>query len=206
MVDTLQGLKPGNIIIAGDVIFKIAKMGPVRAKRKTISSRSGVVKYEQATVRSCPPGFEGGRLNVKDYGRYNIHRHIAGDLSQYAMLTGRWLLDLTCAAVGEGNWMPVYDVGDLTKMDLISYVIAVHGPSTRDDIMRRVAALESLPWIPTSNSEYFYSKHRYASTESTMCHAGKLGRKQLYDLRQVGMKLAKVALAKLGEGPAHAVK
>lgn len=213
MVDTLKTLKPGNIIVAGDVIFKIAKMGPVHLKREILSSRSGLIQYEQAVVRSCPPGFDGGKLSVDDYGNYKLHRHIDGDFSPYAKMMDQWNIDLTCAAVGEGNWMPTYDIGDLTKLDLIAYVIAIHGPSMREDIMRRVAALESLPWIPTSNTEYFsnvasanapgmYGKPR----DSTMEHAGKVGRKQLYGLGALGKKRAAIAIARLGEGPAHAVK
>lgn len=202
MVDTLKTLKRGNIVFAGDRIFKIAKMGPVQVKHDTLSSRSGLVKYEIANVRSCPPGFSGGELKIDDYGNYKILRHIDGDYSQYISLMDRWNLDLTCAAVGEGDWMPTYDIGDLTKLDLISYVIEVHGPSTRDDIMRRVASLESLPWIPTSNTEYFTG----ANDKSTMCHAGKLGRKQLYGIGEHGRTRATIAMARLGRGPAHAVK
>ena len=213
MVDTLKTLKRGNIVCAGDNIFKIAKMGPIQVKREVLSSRSGVIQYEVANVRSCPPGFSGGELKVDDYGNYKIHRHIDGDYAQYAKMMDRWHIDLTCAAVGEGEWIPEYDIGDFTKLDLIAYVIAVHGPSLKDDIMRRVAALECLPWIPTSNTEYFsnvgslgpagmYGKPR----DATMEHAGKSGRKLLYGLGEAGKKRAKLVLAKMGEGPAHAVK
>ncbi len=209
MVDTLKTLKPGNIVVAGDTIFKIAKMGPVQAK----SVPDRLFSYELAVVRTCPPGFSGGELKVDDYGNYKLHRFVDGDFKEYARLIDRWNVDLTCAAVGEGDWVPTYDIGDFTKLDLIAYVIAVHGPSLRDDIMRRVAALESLPWIRTSNTEYFQnvadssgkSRYLYTSTESTMCHAGKLGRKQLYGLGVAGKERAKLVIARMGEGPARAV-
>lgn len=213
MVDTLTTLKPGNVIVSGDAIFKIAKMRPVQVKHTGPKFSAARTTYELAVVRTCPPGFSGGALKVDDYGSYKLHRFVEGDFKDYARLLDRWNLDLTCAAVGEGDWMPTYDIGDLTKLDLIAYVIAVHGPSMREDIMRRVAALESLPWIPTSNTEYFlnvdsanppemyYGKPR----DATMKHAGKVGRKQLYGLGNLGKKRAKAALARLGEGPARQV-
>lgn len=213
MVDTLKGLKPGNIVFAGDDIFKIAKMGPVQTKV------DGGCTYEVAIVRTTPPGFSGGELGVGLYGHRRLACLLKGNVDAYhrALAEGRRhgenCLDLACAAVGEGEWIPFYDVKGFTKLDLIAYVIAVHGPSLRDDIMRRVAALESLPWIPTSNTEYFSntadvnSKARYAdaSTESTMCKAGKQGRKQLYGLGEAGRKRAAEVLARLGEGPARQV-
>ena len=202
MVDTLKSLKAGNVIVAGDAIFKIAKMGPVQVKHTGSKFDSDACTYELAHIRSCPPAFTSGQLKVDNYGSYKIHRFVEGEFRDYTRLLDRWNLDLTCAAVGEGDWMPTYDIGDLTKLDLMSYVIAVHGPSTRDDIMRRVAALESLPWIPTSNTAYFMNQ---SGTEGVLHAASKQGRKQLYGLGTEGKKRARVALARLGEGPARAV-
>ncbi len=213
MVDTLKTLKAGNIVFAGENIFKIAKMGPVQVKHTGPRYSADHATYEQAVIRSCPPGFAGGELKVDDYGGYKLLRFVEGDHRDYDKLLGRWCIDLSCAAVGEGYWMPKYDIGELTKLDLIAYVIAVHGPSMREDIMRRVAALESLPWIPTSNNEYFSNVAasdgrgmQGKARDATMEHAGKLGRKQLYGLGKLGKERAKAALARLGEGPAHAVK
>lgn len=212
MVDTLKGLKPGNILIAGDLIVKIAKMGPVQLKGTGPKFSADDCTYELAVVRTCPPGFSGGQLKVDDYGNYKLHKFVEGDYAKYKRLIDRWNVDVTCAAVGEGDWIPTYDIGDFTKLDLIAYVIAVHGPSMRDDIMRRVAALESLPWIPTSNTEYFGNvadtdpSTPYGNpTDSTMCKAGKLGRKQLYGLGTAGKERAKLVIAHMGEGPARAV-
>jgi len=213
MVDTLHGLKAGNIIAAEGELFKIAKMGAVTKKV------DGGCTYEVTHVRTCPPTFRGGALTTGDYGSKRLSVLLKGNHEAYwrqlkaAQRHGEHFVDLTLALVGEGDWMPTYDVGDFTKLDLIAYVIAVHGPSIREDIMRRVAALESLPWVPTSNNEYFSNvkasgdKGRFygKATDDTMAHAGKLGRKQLYGLGETGKARAKAVLARLGEGPARQV-
>ena len=96
------------------------------------------------------------------------------------------------------------DVTGFTKRDLIAYVIQVNGEGKlgRDPIMKKVAALEGKPWVPTSNTDYFLGVQSEPDTKGTLRKAakGKHGR-ILYGLGADGRARAAKVLARLGEEP-----
>ena len=176
----------------------------------------GDLKYEHCNVKTVPPGFTGGELSKSDYGDINLSRYVSGDPDLWA----RWAedysafeFDISYAAVGEGTPLqPTVDVIGFTKLDLIAYLMKVRGPSTKDDLLRRAAALEGKPWVPTSNNQYFQGATAdHKSMDAYHCGpcgcvivgAGKQGRKQLYECGPGAEGRAKAVLARLGEGPAR---
>jgi len=122
---------------------------------------------------------------------------------------------VTNAAVGEGT--PIRKLADdlkgIAKLDLIAYLIKVHGPSMKDELLRMAAAIEGSPWVPTSNQEYFSNTQDSGkrgflgrARTATLVHAGKLGRKTLYGIGPDGEERASKVLARLGHGPALQAK
>jgi hypothetical protein len=196
MVERLDELKRGHIIFAGERIFKIAKL--TKVKNETTNGAT----YEFTNVRSVPPSFAGGELPVSMYNEYKLVRFYFGNLATYEQMVARtWMVDMRCAAVGEGNPIePLLDPTGFTKLDLMAYVMTVLGPQTRDDLLRKVAALEGLPWIPTSNTEYFSSR----GASGYMSKRGKKGLKSLWHVDQYGEARAAEVIAKFGRGPALA--
>lgn len=223
MVDNLNMLKPGDILFAGPNHFKIHRVTP--AKESSAQGKNGGCYFEECKVKTVPPGFTGGELHKDYYKDLTLRRFISGNAEgwvKWMKEEGKWgyVIDVTYAAVGEGE--PIKKLGgdylkDITKLDLIAYLIAVHGLSLKDDLLRMTAAIEGNPWIPTSNQEYFSNTRDDASTSkggrfygkertATLVIAGKLGRKTLYGLGNEGEERAKKVLAKLGEGVALAAK
>ncbi len=217
-MDKLSDLKPGDIVFAGPVHFKIHKV--TKPEKQELFGRSTCVG-EKANAKTVPIGFTRGELHKDFYRDFTLIRFKSGDPDawvEHAQQACKWghTLDVTYAAVGEGEPITKLagDLKGITKLDLIAYVIKVHGPSFKDDILRMVAALEGGPWVPTSNQEYFQnvkessSKHRYltSNTEATMVAAGKVGRKKLFGLGAAGENRAAMVLARLGEGPARQAK
>jgi hypothetical protein len=105
MVDSLRELKPGHIVFAGEYIFKIAKITKPKVENTTTGA---MTVYETANVKTTPPGFEGGRLHKDDYHDRSLRRFVSGDYAAYQReaLRGTWAIDMTCAAVGQGTWLP----------------------------------------------------------------------------------------------------
>ena len=218
MVDSLHELKPGVIVFAGANHFKIHRVS--KAKPGAVQSKEGGCFFEECSVKTVPPTFTRGELRKDSYNDLTLRRFISGNAEGWERWMKdecRWgnVVDVTYAAVGDGEPVArlVADLKGVTKLDLIAYLIRVHGPSLKDDLLRMAAAIEGNPWVPTSNQEYFSNVRDYRSptpyggdTKATMKMVGKLGRKNLYGLGPDGEERAKEVLRRLGEGPAMAAK
>lgn len=218
MVDKLSDLRPGDIVFAGPIIFKIHR---VTKYDKGVVERESIelgCKFEAVNVKTVPPTFTGGELSKDMYRDYGLFRFVSGDWGRWAS-DHAWSwgsrIDVTNAAVGPGQPIKklANDLKHISKLDLLAYLIKVHGPSTKDDLLRMAAAIEGGPWVPTSNQEYFSNvkdapprgflgKERAA----VLTHAGKCGRKSLYGLGPDGETRADMVLERLGEGPALQAK
>jgi hypothetical protein len=203
MVDNLRGLRPGHILVADGRIFKIAKAGAVTR----VSTAPDTVICDRVILRTVPPHFTGGALAVEHYGTVHVHQHVIGSSKAYST----WIdtrLDLRALAIGEGTpirqGLPdeALERFKLTKKDLMAYVVKVHGSMFRDDIMRLVAALEGLPWIPTSNTEYFQA---FTNDKSTLWCNEKRGNRKVWRLGVDGEERASRALEAVGRGSAEEV-
>ena len=165
----------------------------------------GTVTYEECSVKTVPPGFTGGKLPKADFGDLTLVRFVSGDVAAWTAWSeeyGDYKVNMEYAFVGEGPALaPPADIQGFTKIDLIAYVMKVNGPSLRDDIMQRVAALEGKPWIPTSNNQYFqYASHAHKKgCACVIISAGKRGRKALFACAPGGEERANSVLARLGE-------
>lgn len=82
-----------------------------------------------------------------------------------------------------------------TKMDLMCAVILAHGPSSKNDIMRRVAALEGKPWVIGSNSEYFTNPRQI---QGCLKEFGKIGAKKAWYVTEVGVSRGSRVLGDVG--------
>lgn len=209
MVDKLKDLRPGHLIVGGGRIVKIAKVG--QQKRDRPWAAKGDFTVDTINLRTVPPHFTGGKLSVDHYGSVNICQHARGDQEAYHVWldNNRWYLDFGIVAVGEADPIiklipeKLMKLHKLTKLDLMAYIVKVHGYLIRDDIMRMVAALEGLPWVPTSNTEYFSA---FSNDKATLWSNKKQGQKKLYTLGQTGKERASRVLAVIGEAPALAAK
>lgn len=201
MVNDLKDLRPGHIIVSQGKIFKLAKVGAV-----TRAGQMGAM-WSEVALRTVPPAFAGGALGVRLYGYETVTRFVGGDRQEYDAWCLRWEKhDFDRLAVGEGDPIPrLIDAKGLrlTKPDLIAYAVLVHGALPRDEIMRMAAALEGLPWVPTSNSDYFGSTKANSLVGTVLVQAGKIGNKHLYTLGREGEERAKRVLNAVGEGPAR---
>ncbi len=209
MVDNLRDLRPGQLVVGGGRIVKIAKVSNV--KRETPYTAKGLFVIDGVALRTVPPHFIGGKLDTNHYGSTTVCTFAHGDREQYHnwIEKSNWYLDLALTAVGESDPIiqlipeKLLKLHKLTKQDLMAYVVKVHGYLVRDDIMRMVAALEGLPWVPTSNTEYFQA---FMNDKATLWSNKKKGQKKLYTLGEAGEKRATRVLAVIGEAPALAAK
>lgn len=213
MVDSLTTLKPGDIVFSGPNIFKIHR---VSKKDKGLLDREMIeigCGCEAVNVKSVPPSFTGGELHKDSYQDLCLYRYVSGDWDRWERWAGwGWgrHVDVTNAAVGEGT--PIRklanDLKGIAKLDLIAYLIKVHGPSMKDELLRMAAAIEGSPWVPTSNQEYFSNTRGFLgrARTATLVHAGKLGRKTLYGIGPDGEQRACKVLGRLGHGPALQAK
>jgi hypothetical protein len=91
----------------------------------------------------------------------------------------------------------------ITKSDLIAYVIAVHGPMQRDDVLKAVAKLEGKPYTAGSNFSYFGNEGMLGNGQLTSIKVGKgKGSYTAFYVAGAGMVLAARVVKELGEGPA----
>lgn len=210
MVDNLRDIRPGQLCVAGGKgIFKVASV--TNPKREQSWTSKGSFTVDSVNVRTVPPGFTGGRLDIDNYGTLQVCQFTHGDQEAYQswLEVNRWAVDLGMVAVGEGTPITQHIPDEIltkhkfVKQDLMAYVIKVHGPMLRDDIMRMVAALEGMPWVPTSNTEYFQA---FKNKEATLYAFKKQGQKKLYTLGVQGHDRADRVLQVVGEGPALAAK
>jgi len=165
----------------------------------------GYVTYAQRYVKTIPVLFSGGELPVDKYRDVSLTCFVSGDEEAYkALQTSFGEVELEYAAVvpAQVGLQKTADVKGFTKLDLMAYVVHVNGEGklSRDPIMKKVAALEGKPWIPTSNTGYFGGGP--GNDKGTLVHAGKgkYGR-ILYGLGQVGKERASKVLARLGPEP-----
>lgn len=208
-MNTLTTFRPGQIIVGGGQIVKVAKVTNPKRDQPWHNHGQKTFTIDKVNLRTVPPGFMGGELAIGNYGSLDICKFAHGDQEAYQdwVSKGRWHIDVNCVAVGDGT--PIPELIDckrhrFTKPDLMAYAILVNGPLTRDEIMRKAAALEGLPWIPTSNTEYFATRGECVGT--VLVEAGKRGQKKLYTLGQEGKERANRVLVTVGEGPGRAAK
>lgn len=212
MVDNLRDFRPNQLLVGGGKIVKIAKVSV--PKRDAPWYANGEFVIDNVSLRTVPPGFTGGELSIDNYGNLNVCKLAHGNVDKYHAWLEKtnWHVDLSLVAVGEAD--PIIQLipekllkfHKFTKSDLIAYVVKVHGVIGRDDIMRMVAALEGLPWIPTSNSDYFGTTKNNSLVGTVLLEAGKRGRRNVYRLGPPGEERAKRVMTIVGEAPALAAK
>lgn len=96
---------------------------------------------------------------------------------------------------------PMADLGDFKKPDIIAYVVSLNGPLTRKQILKQVATIQGLPYIPTSNTSYFRDLQAIG-----LQRAQSEGRKQAYTTTPDGDRMAKRVIDAIGEQPAIDVR
>jgi len=219
MVDTLKDIGPGDVIVTPELEFKVYKLDHKPRKedmvklkdrhgthfvqdalwvnKATICSRFQVFRVD---VKTVPTNWR-GPAGSKDVDFRILTLFSCGDQDTYhewLFNHGPWrgLVDLSKARV-KPNLRPLKAIGDLSglvKMDLICSVIMAFGPSSRDDILRRVSAMEGKPWVTTSNWDYFSSNRQGAIEEHSEGRRGKT----LYRCTIEGLKRGSVAMARFG--------
>lgn len=167
----------------------------------------GYVTMATRRVKTVPVLFSGGELPVDKYRDLTLVCFLDGDLAVYKMLPDYgYEVDMEFAVVvpAQVSLPKVADITGFTKRDLIAYVVQVNGEGklSRDPIMKKVAALEAKPWVPTSNTDYFLGVEAKPDAKGTLRKAakGRYGR-ILYGLGADGRARAAKVLARLGEEP-----
>lgn len=140
---------------------------------------------ELCYVKSVPVDFAGAAA-TKDTQHVAMVRMVTGDPDVYKRFIKHMQYYLPCddARITEADPLkPLDGVAAFNKRQLICGVLAVHGPSTREDILRRVAAMEGKPWVKSSNGDYMRwtegmyeplpgkGRHLYALTSVGWSHA-----------------------------------
>lgn len=151
--------------------------------------------------------FSGGELSIDKYRDISMICFISGDRAAYDMMPSfgtKIEMEFAVVVPAQVTLPKLADIVGFTKRDLIAYVVQVNGEGTlsRDPIMKKVAALEGKPWVPTSNTDYFMNVEAKANAKGTLRKAGKAkyGR-ILYGLGADGRKRAAKVLARLGPDP-----
>ncbi len=167
----------------------------------------GFVTMASRSVKTVPVLFSGGELPVDKYRDKTLICFLEGNEDAYKMLPDYGSeVEMSFAVVvhAQCGLPKSADITGFTKYDLIAYVIHINGEGklTRDPIMKKVAALESKPWIRTSNTDYFMRLESGPSAKGTIYKAGKgkYGR-ILYGLGAEGRNRAAKVLARLGPEP-----
>lgn len=167
----------------------------------------GFVTMATRNVKTVPVLFSGGELPVDKYLDMRLYCFLDGELEAFNALPDyRREVDMEFAVIvpAQVTLPKLADVTSFTKRDLIAYVIHVNGEGklSRDPIMKKVAALEGKPWVPTSNTDYFLGVQSEPNAKGTLRKAakGKHGR-ILYGLGADGRARAAKVLARLGEEP-----
>lgn len=165
----------------------------------------GYIVMASRSVKTVPVLFSGGELPVNKYRDINLICLLEGDEEVYKMLPDYGFeVELAYSVVvpAQVSLQPLANVKGFTKLDLMAYVVHVNGEGklSRDPIMKKVAALEGKPWVPTSNTGYFGGGP--GNDQGTLTHAGR-GRygRILYGLGQAGKERASKVLARLGPEP-----
>lgn len=96
---------------------------------------------------------------------------------------------------------PLADLGNFKKPDVIAYVVSLNGPLTRSQILKQVAMIQGLPYIPTSNTSYFRDLQAIG-LQRTQGERGK----QMYVTTSDGERMAKKVIDAIGEQPAIDVR
>lgn len=220
MVDTLRDIAPGTIVIAGDVHFKVYKIDSKPAKvrhfqykvdgRTLFGERPWMPPHAQVlatftvvqvSAKTVPTTWR-GPASSSDCKYHTMTMFVEGNQEAYqaylasCQSTYRTVVDLGIAMVAPDPDAPkpIGNLKGFNKMDMICAVIMVHGPSTRDDILRRVAAMEGKPWVVSSNHEYF-SGNRQGAIED---HARIERRKKLFRCTVDGLRRGAAVIDRLG--------
>lgn len=164
----------------------------------------GFVTMASRNVKTVPVLFSGGELPVDKYRDMFLYCFLDGDLEAFKALPDYSCeIDLEFAVIvpAQVGLPKIADIKGFTKRDLIAYVVHVNGEGklSRDPIMKKVAALEGKPWVPTSNTDYFMGVEDKPNAKGTLRKAakGKYGR-ILYGLGENGRERAAKVLARLG--------
>lgn len=218
MVDTLRDIGPGTIVIAGDVHFKVYKVDSKAARKQYIkycdrygthfsdgwfSPEATVVasfEVEELSAKTVPTTWR-GPARSKDCKYHTITLFLGGDQEACHEWLGNCVLHYRRTVDGrhamvapDPDPLQPMNVKGFSKMDLICAVIMAHGPSTRDDILRRVAAMEGKPWVVSSNHEYYAGNRQGAIEDHAKVERGK----KLYRCTVEGLRRGSAVVDRLG--------
>lgn len=223
MVDTLQSIGPGDIVVLEGVQFKVYKVDVAaknrmfyKVRRETgqitiwddrpASVHTTLSRFVAETIHfKTVPTTWNGPARSSDCTYHALSLFVRGDQETYQ----EWLkarkpseyyggmFDARAAIVATDPDKPkaVATSRSYTKMDLICAVVLAHGPSTKDDILRRVAALEGKPWVVGSNSEYFTNPRQH---HGLIKEFGKIGAKKAWYTSESGVSRGSLVLADIG--------
>lgn len=200
MVDTLKGIGPGDIVVLAHTQFKVYKLDAATRRRtyyKFRYSDTGQVCFddhrpdglrwpnlclatfvvEEARMKTVPTTFK-GHAKSSDCNYHGLALFVSGNQEAY-----REWLDRCKPSQWSGG-----------THDAQSAVVA-HGPSTKDDTLRRVCLLEAKPWVVGSNSEYFTNPRQI---EDSIKEFGKIGAKKGWYVTEKGVSRGSQVLAEVG--------
>ena len=173
----------------------------------------GSFTCEEAHVKSVATTFAGFAKSAQTEAR-TLARFVKGDKACFDAYIkhhreNKWrkahvdVADATLSTDPDSP-KPKYDVKrfKFAKMDLICAVIAVHGPMYKDDILRRVAALEGKPWVVGSNADYFTINKAGAIEEAAKGERGKT----IYHCTVLGWSRASNVIVEIGKQVIEALK
>ncbi len=203
VIDSLKDVQPAQIFVSNGLIFKIERRNKEIQTIEYEPDPSDAFKCEFLSARAVPPGWVSGELDRDLFWDVRLCRLVEGSREYFKKnVINRFsrTIDVDRSLVGQGYIKPpLAKVDGARKIDLICYVIDVVGPLLRDDVLRKVAAIEGKPWVPTSNHEYFQNVAPDGERYGELTKAGKLGRKQLYGLNKAGRELAKPLRRLIGD-------
>jgi hypothetical protein len=225
MVETLTNLGPGDIVVLPHTQFKIYKVDvraknrtyykvrydsgqtvitdnrPHAAYRHTVLARFVAQTIKMKTV---PTTFK-GHATASSCTYHGLALFVRGDRQVYQdwlaqNRPSKWsggtheASDVTIAFDPDKTKAPAV-IKRYKKIELMCAVIAAHGPSTKDDILRRVATLQGEPWVKGSNGDYFSNPRQM---EGCLEKFGKDGLKDTWYLTQAGVVRGSQILAVVG--------
>lgn len=162
------------------------------------------VTTQHATKKSQIKSVGAAVLHDGDRTLYNkfVSNPTSGSLSFLKYKDTKGVLDLTNAVVvGEKRIVPVGCIDEkriekFTRSSIISYIIALNGPSDAVSILRQAALVQGKPYIPHANSSYLKRGEFFVKV-------GGQKHSSVYSLTAKGFIAASSVLAELGREPAR---